>query len=160
MNFKQLTNIVKQTLNEFAFERKKAVYEITNLCIPYTTHIIKLSLFSNDYDIPKWKDEIYNFIYQASLYYDLKDSKHLKPRDYMDNFFFGLLETEEELKRTYYKILKELKRQGYTEPENINYKQIFENHNKFVQEVLKVFPDVDYDNIMDLLDKYIKGKAL
>ena len=160
MNFIQIANKIKQTLNEFAFERKKAVYEITNLCIPYTTHIIKLSLFNNDYDIPKWKDEIYNFIYQASFYYDLKDSKHLKPKDYMDNFFFGLLETEDELTHTYGKILKELTRQGYKQPENINYKQIFENHNKFVQEVLKVFPNVDYDTIISLLDKYIKGKAL
>lgn len=151
----------KNTLNEFAFDRKKAIYEITNLCIPYTVHILKLSIFGNlpkhSYDIPKWKDEIFNFVNQASLYFNLKGNKNLKPKDYTDNFFFGLMETEEELENNFKKILKDFPRQGYTIPENINFKSIYQNHLKFVDEIFNDFPEIDYDKVMFLLEKYIQG---
>ena len=122
---KRLLNRLRLVINELAFDRKSAILDISHLCSPYTEHIIKLSIFGkmvkHEYDTPKWKDEVFNFIDQASLRYDLKGSKHLKPRDYMDNFFFGLMETEQEVENNYNKILKNYHRKGYDIPKIINY---------------------------------------
>lgn len=69
---RKIINEMIQFLNEFAFDRKKAIYEISGLCIPFTEHIVKLSIYGNNLkysnDINKWKDEIYNYILKASLY--------------------------------------------------------------------------------------------
>lgn len=165
-SFKEITEQLKKVLNELAFPRKKAVFEITNLCIPYTKHIIKLSIFGTDlkheYDVPKWKDEIFNFIDQACQYYDLSGNKKLKPKDYTEHFFFGLLETVEETEVHIKRILKDFPRQGYELPDvnKLNYKQLYECHYAFVQEILKQFPEVSYESVMELLDKLIIGKAL
>lgn len=162
--WQQITNKLKYILNEMAFNRNKAIGEITNLCIPYTEHILKLSVFGHDekhvYDIPKWKDEIYNFLKQASLYYELKGNKHLKPKDYTDNFFFGLMEYPKELQNNFEKILKDFPRKGYIVPNNINYKNIYNNHKLFVNNILKVFPDISYEQIQILLDTYIVGSGV
>lgn len=161
MRIKRILAEMNLVLNEFAFDRKKAIFEITNLCIPYTEHILKLSIFGSvdrhEYDLPKWKDEIYNFINQASLYYNLKGNKNLKPIDYTDNFFFGLMETSEELENNFKKILKDFPRKGYIVPIDINYSTIYDNHLLFVDSVLKTFPNIEYEDIMLLLDKYIVG---
>jgi len=166
MNFKELTEQLKQAIDEFAFPRKKAVFEITNLCILYTKHIIKLSVFGtnpkHEYDVPKWKDEIFNFIDQACQYYDLSGNKTLKPKDYTKHFFFGLLETAKETEVHFKRILKDFPRQGYEVPDvdKLNYRHIYECHYTFVQEVLKQFPEVSYESVMKLLDEFIIGKAL
>lgn len=159
--FRELNEKLKQVINELAFDRKKAIFEITNLCIPYTIHLIKLSIYGKDKqyenDWNKWKDEIYNFVNQASLYYNLKGNKNLKAKDYTDNFFFGLLETEQETKVNTDKILKDLYRKNFKKVSNINYNMLFKNHKVFVQEVLKQFPNIEYESIMELLNKYIVG---
>lgn len=157
----KIFDITFSSITEMAFDRKKAVFEITNLCIPYTTHILKLALFGDnskyEYEKSKWKDEIYNFINQASLYYNLKNSKTLKPKDYTENFFFGLFETVDEVRRTCEKLIKDFKRQGYEIPQEINYEKLFERHRIFVESVLKDFPDIEYDRVLLLLYLYIEG---
>ena len=162
---KSIIRKLKNLINEQAFDRKKAIFEITNLCIPYTTHIIKLALFgmNTEYqnDWVKCKDEIYNFINQASLYYNLKDSKNLKPRDYLDNFFFGLLENEYETQRTCEKIIKDLKRSGFKIPSKIDYQKLYQGHVLFVDAVIKLFPDdFEITDIRTLLNEYVVGCAV
>lgn len=158
---KKLLNKLRAVINELAYDRKTAIYDISHLCPIYTEHIMKLAVFGNmlkhEYDTPKWKDEIFNFIDQACLRYDLKGSKHLKPRDYMDNFFFALMETDVEVERNFNRMLKNYSRKGYEVPNNINYARIYKSHCKFVELVLNKFPEADYDFIIEMLDKYIVG---
>lgn len=163
MNIMKLIEDYKKVFNELTFTRSNAIGEITGLCIPYTEHILKLVIFGKDekynYDVAKWKDEIFNFLNIASLYYDLKGNKKLKARDYTDNFFFGLMETREEVERTFKRMSGSFIRKGYKIPKGINYESIFKNHKIFVEEVLKVFPEIEYNEILGLLNKHIVGKG-
>lgn len=159
---KCLINEMRYILNEFSFNKATALGVIGNLCFPYSEHIVKLALYGNDEkywsDQTKWKDEVYNFLKQASKVGRLKRNRKLKSRFYMEDFFFGLFETLSETEENIGDMLSDFKLEGFDIPTKIGYTKIYENHKKFVSEILEIFPDnFTIDDVRNLLDKYIVG---
>lgn len=70
------------------------------------------------------------------------------------------METKEELIINFNKLLNNLNRLGFQKVSKINYANIYKKLNIFVDKVLSKFLNVDYDDIIKLLDDYIIGSGV
>ena len=111
---------------------------------------LNYSYFKDYYGLPDLPKKINEQIKEVRKFLGISSLTLLKKRDITVNY----RRAEENIND----MLSDFKLEGFDIPLKIDYTGIYENHKKFVYEILEIFPDnFTIDDVRNLLDKYIVG---